>query len=402
MHQFPIHSFFHRWRRAHLYLASGRTAHYRVLLWLVLMFSVAGCNFGRGSEATPVPLALTPNPLRVLHTVERGAVVEHLRFSGRVTLATQEEIFFGRNGRIGRVYVESGAWVTPDTPIAELDLPDLAFNVEDAELQVALAQERLAEAEETWAYNLQNAQMALQVAQEQLTILQSQPNRASIEVLIQQLQVDQARLALERLERGLNPTYELELARAQLGLRQARAALDSAQLYVPFEGEVRFYDTLTEGTAAVAYEPVAQVVRPDAQAIEANLVSSDLEYLFESMPVEIYLTNQQAISTTGEISILPQPFGRGASSATRIEFDQETASPLFRPGAAVTIIAELARAEDTLWIPPDALHGFSDNYYVVVWEEDTEREIPIQLGLQNNDQVAVTGNLQPGQQLVAR
>ncbi len=387
----------------------------RPLLFLLLALTLSGCTFGRQTAPTPIPINIpaTSGALRSaenLVAVQRGDIVDIRSFPGEVSLATQEDLFFGASGRVQRLYVESGDLVTEGDLIAELDTRNLSLDIELAEKAARMAEQQVTEAQEVMAYDRENAQRNLDIAKLRLKALTQQEDPDPIAVEIQQLEIDRAQAALDRIDLGLDTRWEYDLERltaemdkAVVALMKLESSRSDAQIIAPFDGEVRLYEALAGGKAvqaAQAFEPVASIVDPDSLQIEANLVSEDLELLYEGMPVKISPVNQPSLLIEGEVSRLPQPFGTGVSTLTEVTLNGEAST--LRPGMSMEIIIELARSDDTLWLPIEALRGFNQNYYVEVRDGAATREAPVTIGLRGEDKVEILSGLSEGDQVVSQ
>ncbi len=82
------------------------------------------------------------------------------------------------------VNVQSGDLVAEGSLIAEIDTRNLAFDLEEAALTLALAEQRLKSADEVHAYDLQDARLELEIAQLQLKAYESceEPDPAELEI----------------------------------------------------------------------------------------------------------------------------------------------------------------------------------------------------------------------------
>ena len=70
-----------------------------------------------------------------------------------------------------------------------------------------------------------------------------------------------------------------------------------------------------------------------------------------------------------------------------------------RAGAGVQISARRNQADNALWLPPDAIQGYKDNYYVRL-TDGSER--PISVGIFAPDRVEIVGGLVEGDKVVGK
>lgn len=371
----------------------------RRLLGAALAASLlAGCTFGQQPEPTPIPILInTPGALAanspVVYAVQRGPVVDELRFSAKVNLATREDLFFAAAGRIQDVYVASGDTVRLDEVIAVLDTRQLQIDKQVAEETLDLAQRRLAKAEAGLRFETLQRQLDLDIQRLRLEAITGTLPLDKVDRAVQALIVRQAELAIDELEAGVDPTLNADVRRAELALEKVKTSLADAQISAPFAGQVLLYDALEKGKVVQAYAPVAALVDPQALAIEANLLPADLESLHEGMTVEIRLNNQLAEPIPGVIRTLPQPFGTGAGSSVIIEPKSADAAGSLRAGTGVTVSAQRSRTADALWLPPAAIQGYRDNYFVRL-NDGSER--PVNVGIFAEDRVEITRGLVQG------
>ena len=374
---------------------------------------LSACTFGRAAQPEVEPLNLpalqTPVTQQTFFTVERGDVMQTMEFDGQAELAVQDDLFFGKSGRVRSINVTNGDQIEEGTLVAEIDTRDLNFDLEEAALSLQLAEEQLANAQELQGYDQQDTELDLAIAELRLSAYQAQEVVDPAELEIRQRQVDQAQLQVERAQNGVSSggaldlfRYETNVALARLTLERLQASLADSQITAPFSGEVRLYDALKEGKSVNAYETVASVIDPDSYVITANLVRTELEQLYEGMPVAIYLPNSGNLRLEGLIDTLPQPFGRGTGTLPEIELANPEEAANLRAGTAVQIVVELARSEDTLWLPVDVIPGFGDNRFVLVNQGGTIQEVPVQLGLSNSKQVEIVEGGFEGMQVLGQ
>jgi RND family efflux transporter MFP subunit len=369
------------------------------LLGAVLLGLLASCNYGRAAPPTPVLLP-TATPARDVYRVERGSVVDQTSFAGRVILGDRQDLYFEIPGRVQNVYVESGQLLEVDEPIADLAAAGREFKVSDARMAVELARERVNRAEEEWTYDKQTAEMELAIAQRRMQALLSVVNPDAVELYVQDQLVQQAELESERLERGMNPEPGIELARAELALELANSELAETRLNAPGAGQVLFIKPVDQGSPVTAFETIATLVDPESRQVEATLVAADMASLYEGMPVRVRARNGDEHVLDGKIVSLPQPVGTGSGTATVIEFSDSPDVDALRPSMEVEVTAEIARADDVLWLPAEAIQEGDDGPSVLVRDGDGVREVEIQVGVAGGGRMEIERGLQEGEEVL--
>jgi len=169
-----------------------------------LVFLVVGC--GR----TDVPL-VTSTPVQtsvatgLTYVVQRGEVVKTMEFTGRVSPVEEVPLYFKTGGYVKQTFVQPGDSVKAGDLLAELEAElgadSLQNQIASAELNLAVAQARLARAEEMNTYAISQAEIALELAQEQLA-----------------------------RTRALHDTYKANTVRARVGLEDAEDRVERAEI----------------------------------------------------------------------------------------------------------------------------------------------------------------------------
>lgn len=396
----------------HIVLRRARRADI-VVLFLLIIFLTAGCNIGRRSapvvDEFALPAMQTPVLERTLYTVARGEVQETVEFEAQVSLNIDQDLFFNTAGRIRTIHVENGDAVQEGDLIAELDTRDLDFDLRQAQLNYDLAQERLTDARTAADFSRREAELNLAVAQLQLEAYEERGAPQEQEVEIRKRQVEEAELALERLDADLSVgsatdvrRLETDVALAELTLERSAAKLSDAQIVAPMDGEIQFYPELEAGRGIAAYATVARVVDPTSMAITANLVREDMLKLQEGMPVSISLPDSSLV-LAGVIQSLPQPFGTGVDAATVIALQDANDADLLRIGSSVNVAAVLQTKENALWLPGNAVRGFGNSRFVLVQEvSGSTTEVPVTVGVSNGEQTEIVEGLLEGMQIVGQ
>lgn len=387
----------------------------RLIIPFAFLSLIAGCSLGRQPAPTPFPIAgsdftaFGPNTV----PVRKGEVVASTIVAAKGVLAQEEELFFGVDGRVESVHIRSGMMVSEGDLIAELDTRDFRFDVDLAEIAVQSVEAQIENARRFNAFFFDNATQELRIAELRLAALEADANATPQDIEIQRIRVDQAQAFVDRLEAGLvqglisGATTDLgrlaiELEQAKINLAKQEARLGDMQVTAPFDGQVRLFDTLEAGQAVLAYEPVGLVVDPNSVMLEVNLVTEELGSLYEGMPVQVRFASRSDELLPARILTLPQPFGAGSGPMTRITLEDAEEQNKLRPGMSVEVIIEKGRAADALWLPPTALRGFTDNYYVeqYIESDNTVRERSVSIGLRNGEQVQILTGVAEGDLVV--
>jgi RND family efflux transporter MFP subunit len=157
--------------------------------------------------------ATDPNSKLLTAPVTRGDLVETISATGSVTAQTGAEVHIGSQitGTIKHLYADVGTHVTKGQIIAELDLPDLEAQVNQAKANLAQAQTRLEQQKS--GILMQQLQTRGAVDQANASLRSMQSKLASSE-------------AAARQQTAQTPT---DIARAQTNVAAMQAALSTAQ-----------------------------------------------------------------------------------------------------------------------------------------------------------------------------
>ena len=152
------------------------------LLIIVLLVTAVGCNAVTSAgkkEPTPTPIPPPPVPEKPTYTVKLGEVVDNLSFTGRVSPALEEEVFFRESGRVKKVYVERNAEVKQGDLLAELENDDLVRQLAQVNLELETAQLNLQNALDARQYAIDRAKIALEISKLRLAQMEAQAQEAA-------------------------------------------------------------------------------------------------------------------------------------------------------------------------------------------------------------------------------
>lgn len=232
-----------------------------------------------------------------------------------------------------------------------------------------------------------------------------------VQLSIQEKQVELAQLALDALNRGVDPLMQNDVDRAQLETQKLQVAVSETQVIAPFDGQVTSL-LLSAGRAADAFKPVITVADPISLEISADLISTQMQLLQEGMPVSVTLTGRPGETLKGSIRYLPYPYGQGGVPSTtqegepdqsvRVALEADPAGKGYEMGDLAQVTVQLERRENVLWLPPQAIRTFEGRKFVVVQENGAQRRIDIKLGLEGEDRVEIADGLSEGQTILGQ
>jgi HlyD family secretion protein len=213
-----------------------RTRHVAGAWPLFAVMAVAAAVAWWGWTRTHPPEDLASKLLTA--TVARGTLIETVSASGSVTAQTGAQVKIGSQitGRIKRLYADVGSHVRAGQVIAELDLPDIRAQVQQAEANLALARIKLKQQESGMAMQRTQTGSAVQQARAQLQTARSRfraaQASADLQIASAQEQVNQARANADAsarnfkrqellLERGFVAASAVDDLRATDAVRQS-------------------------------------------------------------------------------------------------------------------------------------------------------------------------------------
>jgi len=359
------------------------------------------------AEPTPTPIPTAQIALKPTYTVQRGDVIDTVTFSGRISPAREEELFFRTDGRIRSVFFKRNAQVKQGDVIAEYEIDALERELNAAELELERAQVTLDEATRNLALDQREAQARLERAQIVLEGAERDNNVSRFQAEAYQKDVELAQIEVERLNAGLSPLLQNDLTRAQYAVEKLQQEIAEAQIIAPFDG-ILLSLALTPGQAVSGYQPVASVADASTLEISADLLSNQLELLAEQMPVTFVFSSRPGETLHGVIRRLPYPYGSGGSGqtieekdkSTRIVIDETLEAGDYELGDLVRVTAEVERAERVLWLPPPAIRNFNGRLFAVVQDGDAQRRVDVRIGVEAEDRVEILEGVEEGQTVV--
>lgn len=324
-------------------------------LWPYLLIGLicAGAVVGGNLLFNSAPTTASAN----FYTVQRGEIKAVVRTTGRLELARQTKLFFRTTEMVRRFYVKPGDFVPVGTLLAEQDSSQL-----ERDYQQAVAQREIAR------FN-----------------------------------------SGAQAERGQNPGTVSELysaARqaevAESQLVRAKAALDNARIYAPFDGTILSLE-VSEGDNVGYGQPVLTFGDLSRLQVRAEVDEIDVANVAVGQSVQFSLDALPGKSFEGMVSLLsPAPSQRQGSTVyvATVAFAPAPDLPL-RPGMAANLTITSLTRRDVLLVPNRALETIGLRKYVTVQRANgTLEKTPVETGLSNPDQTEIISGLTDGTKIV--
>lgn len=311
----------------------------------VLMFTLLSAA---PALAQRPPTTVEVASVSVAPAVARAELIGSLRAAEQVTIAAELA------GRIASVDADEGQPVAAGERLFTLDQ--------------ALLQAELAEREAAFELSQRSFERAKEMAAKKL---------------IPQSDYDQARSSMTV---------------ASASLQSTRVRLQKTELRAPFAG-IMGLRTVSEGEYVSAGQRLATLAQIDPIKLDVLVPERFLAQLFEGQPVRVQMDALGGADFNGAVVAIDpvvDPIGR--TVAVRAQFANPDGR--LKPGMFARVGIELAREEEALWIPEEAL--LPGVQQTVVYRVIDGRAVatPVQTGLREPGQVQITSGLSRGDRVV--
>lgn len=247
---------------------------------------------------------------------------------------------------------------------------------------------------------------ATQVGSRQAELDQLLRGATAAQLANAEAQLAQAEAALAALVGG--PTEEevaaaeAEVEQARLSLADAQEALAAATVEAPFAGVVTAV-FVTEGE--IASGPVVELIDDSALSVVLQVDEADVGALSVGQPATVTLSTWSDTEIPGEITAIA-PGARTTQGSSLVTYEVrvglgETDLPV-RAGMTAEATLVTAEREDVLLVPNRAIRVNRQNgtYSVLLVTGETTQEVPVTIGLRDDENTQITSGLNAGDVLV--
>ena len=377
---------------------------------------VAACSPGGGAVSTPTPLPLVVKYDQTIFKVEKGPIVSDKKILGEVTASKQDTLFFRAGGHIVRVAVKVGDPVKAGDILAELDNSDLANQLQQANIDLEVAQADLAKSKAQHQFALEQAKANVVILQKQVELakLSVQESlgvdrvRAQLNLEITQQNLDLAQQSLEITTADVNTSLEQSVKRNQLGVARLESLLNERQIVAPYDGVV-IKSSVRAGQTVDAYSNAFIVGDPSNLIVRSEYDVDASQHLTADSDITLLLTSEAKDGF--KVQYLPgfkperglPDTNSDSTTATYLYFSvpKEMQTTQIILGQSVFLNAVLGRKDDALMIPPAAIREYKGLKFVIVQEGEKRRRVEINdIGLKAADKWEVVADLKEGDQIL--
>ena len=347
-------------RKKNLVCDSRNRSLSKISVLVVLSGFLSACSILPQEEQALAPPLVEPAKLEYeTAEVTKGEIIKRVKGTGDLVPLENQSLYYEKDGgRLKDILVNEGEEVKKGQTLVEIETGNLAFDIQQAGL------------------DLQKAKLRLQQIQEQGA------DKYSVEI---------AKLDVESLE---------------LRLYQLNKQSSESKIVSPMNGIVTYVSELKQGEVVGAYQPIIQVadtsklqilytalgaedladVKVGMEAmitLKGNTVNGKVVQTPKDVPFEIYERDPNLYAKSLLINMEELPEGAEVGSITDIE-----------------IIT--ARKNDTLIIPKNGLRSAMGRTYVQVLADNTKRELDVEVGIVSATEVEILRGLNEGDQVILK
>ena len=305
--------------------------------------------------------------------------------AGEVRAKRQVGIRATTAGRVSRISVSKGDRVEKGKLLVELENRTLRarFDLARANLEVGRSAVRSAE------LRLVNAERNLARAKKLAS--KGVVSRQALERA--QAERDMAAEALE--------SAKANMAQLEASVKVALAALEETRMRAPFAGLVAQVH-VEEGETLVAGTPVLELVDDSGLTVVAPVDEADASTLATGMQARVLNDAYRAKQLVGKLVWISPLATRDIKQNRQllVEVGFDGTKPDLKPGMSADIEIIVARRQNTLWIPTNALMRRDGRQLVYLVTGGRARLQQVRTGISNWERTEVTEGLEEGQHVI--
>jgi HlyD family secretion protein len=373
---------------------------HKACFMVVLVVMLAACGTSAKGGPTPTPLPPLVNYQAAIYTVEKGPIISEESIFGTVVPTKQDDLFFRASGFVSRVMVKEGDVVKQGDLLAELQVDDLLNQLEQARIDLSVAQATLDK-------NISNAHHNTVIAQlqVQLAMLDIADARGKLNLQIAQENLNVALQAEKSIASDPNSYEQQSVQRNKLAVTRLEGQVADRRIVAPYNCII-MKGRLREGQSADAFTAQFTVGDP-SQLVVASPRTADLsQSLSKDSEVTLYPTSDavDGYKVNFEPSFyLTSDTTAGATTTgdnIYFSFPKELMGKL-SVGRQVKLIVVLGRKDSVLLLPPAAIRNYRGINFVIVLDGDKRRRVDLySIGLKTTERWEIVGEINEGDKVL--
>jgi multidrug efflux pump subunit AcrA (membrane-fusion protein) len=380
---------------------------------------LTSCGMASSSKPSPTPLPPMVSYEKAVYTVEVGPIVSEKTIYGEIVPSKQDDLYFNANGYVDRVTVKQGESVKQGDILAELQVSDLLDQLDQANIDMEVAQAALEKGNAQRDYNVQKAQIDVTIWEKNLELakldLEKAYTKEARDVAQLHLDITEQNLALAKLDlaqaQEAGSTYEQQAVdRNQIAVKRLEALISDRRIIAPYDGII-LRSTLRPGTQAEAFDTVFVIGDP-ADLVVRTQKDYELDPIMtKNTEVRMYRPDDDKSGTGIPITFMPNFMPLSTEKTTTqttstgeeffyFSLPTDMDRSLVDVGMSVTMIVVIGRKDNALLLAPAAIREYRGQNFVIVVDGERRRRVEInKIGLKTIDLWEVSADLKAGDQV---
>lgn len=421
------------------------------ILGAVLLVALLAWRTSAALRSRQAPQALTGRGQAALvqtARVQRVSLQLRSTHVAEVSARSSVDVVARIPGVLSEIVVQEGQMVRRGQMLARLDAKDLRFQVDQARVsyetqrvqvdaaraglqtqrarlaqvlagppaeQVRQAEEQLGQARASLAFSRDQLRRQEELFGQGYVSMQ-QVEAARLDTAVQEARVRSAEEQLALLRRDPRPEAvqiaRAQVAEAEVAYRQAQTRLDAARVSLqqiqsmlsesivaaPVDGVVgrRLAD---RGQAVAPSTPLIRLIEVDPALIVVPIIERDLHRILVGMPVTVRTDARPGELFQGRVTGI-SPTLATATRTAEVRVEVPNPARRLQPGMFANVEILLARRENVIAVPIDAVLERDGGQSVFVVLEATAQTRPVQLGISDGTMVEIVSGLTEGEVIV--
>lgn len=350
-----------------------------------MLVSMTACG---GEETKEVQVEIVQEVDEISYataTVEYGEVVSEVKLNCKYIPTEHEDLAFPVSYKIvSDVYVKEGDIVSKGDLLAELYMGDVEDLVEETEYQLASLKLKLEQTQELKAFDIESAKILYEYT------FKTQQDREALEDKLESIET-QYKTTLEDLEDSI--------LISEKRLADYKQQLRDGQLIAGMNGEVTYLkDALDNIDYSIAYTEEDEKVITISNLDSCYFIVEDSTYAEYIAEGDVLFVNYILSGVKSQCEVVPALM----DSWDGVMYFKITGEETFENDMRGDIVLELARKDNVLCVPTDAVHESDEGAFVYIEENGLLSMRYVTVGLRGLEVTEIVDGLSEGEIVVLK